>query len=326
MMFTIANPLWLLLVPAPILVRVLTRPYRETRAAVRAPWFARLAEFVGRTPEEGSVVAARSPLRAAAGAVVWLLVVGALAGPQLLLPAVSRTVPTRDLLLAVDLSGSMETEDFTSASGERVTRLEAVKEVLEEFVARREGDRVGLIVFGDAAFVQVPFTTDLAVVTELLRDTVPRMAGPKTAFGDAIGLSFSLFAKSEVEAKVLIALTDGNDTGSRVPPVEAARIAADRGITIHTVAVGDPAAAGEEKLDEITLEEVAGLTEGRFFRAADREELAGIYVELDRIETRKIETVSHRPRRDLWTWPFGLALLIGLGLHVPAGLAGWRRS
>ena len=212
----------------------------------------------------------------------------------------------------------MEAEDFTNANGETVDRLTAVKEVLDEFLTRREGDRVGLIVFGNAAFTQVPFTQDLEASRILLEETAVRMAGPRTAFGDAIGLAITLFEQSEVEERVIIALTDGNDTGSRVPPPEAAKIASDNGITIHVIGVGDPEAVGEEKLDEGVLRGVASTTGGRYFHAADRDQLQEIYTELDRIDTREVETASYRPRIDLFHWP--LAAFLGLGLLYHVGL------
>ena len=240
----------------------------------------------------------------------------AIARPQYLEPPVSRVVPTRDLMLLVDLSGSMETEDFTNANGDTVDRLSAVKEVLDGFLTRREGDRVGLIVFGNAAFTQVPFTQDLAASRILLEETRVRMAGPRTAFGDAIGLAITLFEQSEVEERVIIALTDGNDTGSRVPPSEAAKIARDNGITIHVIGVGDPAAVGEEKLDEGVLRGVASTTGGRYFHAADRDQLQEIYTELDRIDTREVETATYRPRIDLFHWPLAGFLALGFLYHV----------
>jgi Ca-activated chloride channel family protein len=244
--------------------------------------------------------------------IVWLLVLTALARPQWLEPPIHRPIPTRDLLLLVDLSGSMDQKDFTNAAGETVDRLTAVKDVLGEFLMRREGDRVGLVVFGTSPFLQVPFTTDLGLCRQLLDETAVRMAGPRTALGDAIGLGIQLFEDSDAPAKTMIALTDGNDTGSAVPPGEAARVAKDREITIHTVAMGDPTTVGEEELDVAALQVVASETEGSFFLAMDRSELAGIYTQLDKIETREVKTVSHRPRNDLYFWPLAAALVISL--------------
>jgi Ca-activated chloride channel family protein len=221
-------------------------------------------------------------------------------------------VPTRDILLVVDLSGSMETTDFTNQQGETVDRLSAVKEVLDDFLTRRKGDRVGLIVFGNAPFVQVPFTQDLEACRLLLNETAPRMAGPRTAFGDAIGLGITLFERSEVEDRVMIALTDGNDTGSRVPPAEAAKIARDNNIIIHVVGVGDPAAVGEEKLDEEALQEVASTTSGNYYFAGDSTRLQEIYDDLDQLDTHEVETESYRPRVELFHWPLALFIVLSL--------------
>jgi Ca-activated chloride channel family protein len=138
------------------------------------------------------------------------------------------------------------------------------------------------------------------------------MAGPRTAFGDAIGLGVTLFDHSDVPAKTIIALTDGNDTASQVPPAEAARVAKERGIRIHTVAMGDPTTVGEEKLDEAALRAVAQGSGGSYFFAGDRQQLAGIYTELDKIETRKVKVISHRPRNDLFYWPLLAALVLWL--------------
>jgi Ca-activated chloride channel family protein len=159
----------------------------------------------------------------------------------------------------------------------------------------------------------------------LVAETVPRMAGPKTAFGDAIGLSITLFERSAVKRRVMIALTDGNDTGSQVPPAEAAQIAQDKGIVIHTVAMGDPATVGEDKLDEEALRAVAQTTGGQYFFAADRSSLEGIYGMLDQVETRQIETISHRPRRDLFHWPLGFATVLSLMYPLASSALGaWR--
>jgi len=225
-------------------------------------------------------------------------------------------VPSRDIMLLVDLSGSMETQDFINKKEEQVNRLEAVKEVLEDFLNEREGDRVGLIVFGNSAFVQIPFTQDLEACRTLLSELQVRMAGPKTAFGDAIGLGITLFENSDIEDRLMIALTDGNDTGSRVPPVEAAKIAADNDITIHIIAIGDPAAAGEEKLDEATLKAVGASTGGRYFHADDQVELAEIYQEIDSLEAREVQKEIYYPRTDRYHLFLGLFLIGCLLLHI----------
>ncbi len=308
-MLNFASPWVFLLLPAPILVHWLAPPYRHKQAAVLLPFLDRVARAAGQSPGPGAVTRRRSAMQTLLFILVWCCLVTALARPQWIEPPIVREQPTRDLLLAVDLSASMDAQDFVDQNGKKIARLAAVKEVLDNFLSRRQGDRVGLIIFGGAAYVQVPFTQDLDVCRQLLEQTRVGMAGPKTVLGDAIGLAINLFERSKVEKRVLIALTDGNDTGSQVPPVKASRIAKDRDIVIYTVAIGDPRSVGEQKLDEDTLKAVARTTGGRYFFAADRSSLEGIYTELDRTETRKVKTVSYRPRLDLFFWPLGFAFL-----------------
>lgn len=318
--------IWMLsLLPLPLVVRWLLPSHRAVRPAIRIPFFRKMARLTGQEPESGSVVRRRNTVQAVLYGVVWCAVVVSLARPQWLEPPIVKELPTRDLLLAVDLSGSMETRDVKDKDGNPVDRLTAVKQVLGDFLVQRKGDRVGLLVFGSAAFVQVPFTQDLDVCLELINETAPRMAGPKTALGDAIGLGITLFERSTVEHRVIIALTDGNDTGSRVPPTEAARVAKDNGITIHTIAFGDPASVGEALFDEQTLKSMAAITNGQYFFATDRDALAEIYAELDRIETRKVNTISHRPRLDLFYWPLALALVLSTGYHLIMAVRQHRR-
>lgn len=324
-MFTFAYPWLLLALPAPLLVWWLAPPYREARVGLQVPFLDRLERLSGRRAGEGAVVRQRSrPLQVLLGA-AWICVVAALARPQFIEPPVTRTVPVRDILLAVDLSGSMETKDFTDAHGATVDRLTAVKEVLDDFLVRRRGDRVGLIFFGSAPFVQAPFTEDLDVCRALLAEAQVRMAGPKTALGDALGLAITVFDRSEVRERVLVALTDGNDTTSQMPAAKAAEIARDKGIVIHAVAVGDPRAVGEEALDEGTLKLLAGTTGGLYSFAADRAALEAVYKRLDALQTRQASTVSHRPRRDFYAWALGCPLLGSLLFHGFRVLALLRR-
>ena len=250
----------------------------------------------------------------------------ALARPQWLSDPIVRELPMRDLLVALDLSGSMDTRDFTDASGQVTDRLDAAQQVLDQFLSRRDGDRVGLVFFGSAAFVQAPFTEDLDVVRELLGEAQVRMLGPRTVLGDSIGVAIRLFEKSEVDERVMIVLTDGNDTGSLVPPVRAAEIARDNGVTVHTVAMGDPAAAGEQALDEETLRTVAETTGGGYFHAGDRVELEGVYRALDGLNPRQVESISYRPERELYFWPLGAAVLFSLSFFAMSELRFFLRS
>jgi Ca-activated chloride channel homolog len=315
-MIILAYPWLLLLLPLPWLLRNVLPPYRESRNGLNVPFLDRLAQITGQTPGASSVVLRGSFLRRAVMFLGWIFIVGALARPQWIEPPITRTQPVRDLLLALDLSGSMDTKDFTNAKGEKVQRLAAVKEVLDNFLTRQKQDRVGLIFFGTAPFVQAPFTQDLEVCRELLGEAQVSMAGSQTAFGDALGLAINVFDRSDARERVLIALTDGNDTSSKVPPVKAAEIAKDKGIVIYTVAVGDPRAAGEDALDEVTLRTVAKTTGGLYSFAADQKQLDAVYQRLDAVQTHQARIVSYRPKSDLYDWPLGAGLLLTFLYHV----------
>lgn len=311
-MFVFAH-IWLfLLLPLPLVFRRLSRPYREERPAVLVPFFDELAALSGQSPGDGAIVRGQPLPRQIVAGLCWVLLVAAMARPQWVEPPIVKDIPSRDILLGVDLSSSMETEDFTTADGKKSSRLDAVKGVLDDFLTRRKGDRVGLIFFGTAPFIQAPFTEDLETCRELMREAQVGMAGPKTAIGDAIGLSINMFKDSTVKDKLLILLTDGNDSSSKLEPEKAAAIARDDGIVIDTVAVGDPTAVGEQKLDVKTLKDVAAMTGGSYFWAGDGPGLENIYKEIDKLHTHQVESVSYRPKVDLYYWPLTAVLVLGM--------------
>ena len=314
-MITFPFPWLLALLPLPFILARLIPEYRSVQSSIRIPRLQRLAGLTGQEPSSGSVVMKRSTSSWIVLGLVWVCAVVSFARPQLIGEPITRTTPSRDLLLAVDLSGSMNTEDFTDVDGNQVNRLVACKQVLDDFLTRREGDRVGLIFFGTAAFVQAPFTEDLELCRTLLDEAQVGMAGPQTVIGDAVGLALTVFERSEQDDRVLIVLTDGNDTGSKVAPQEAAKIAKDKGVTIYTIAVGDPQAVGEEKIDEEVLQDMASQTGGGFYRADDQKQLEQIYSKLDALATQELESESYLPKTDLFYWPLGAFLGIGLIYH-----------
>ena len=311
-MLTIAHPWLLLLIALPWLIRKPLPAHPERKEAVRVPFMQRIARSLKLQPGKELVVSKRPFSQWLILSLAWLCLVAAIARPQWLGEPIIKELPMRDMLVAVDLSGSMEAKDFTDTQGKSIDRLTAVKQVLDTFLARRDGDRVGLILFGSAAFVQAPFTDDLDVVRELLDEAQIRMLGPRTMLGDAMGLAINQFERSEVDERVLIVLTDGNDTGSLIPPDRAAVIARDNGVVVYTIAIGDPAAVGEQALDEKTLKNIASTTGGDYFRANDRQELEAIYDHLDEINPRQVETQSYRPLTDLYIWPLAASMLLTL--------------
>jgi Ca-activated chloride channel family protein len=309
----------------PVLMYWLAPEFRDRGEAVRAPFFARLVSITGASPRPAAVVLGKTWMQKLVWLVIWVLIVISLARPQWVGDAIVRETSARDMLLIVDLSGSMEAQDFTDESGEKISRLEAVKVVLDDFIARRNGDRLGLAIFGNAAFLQASFTDDHRTVRALLDELQVRMAGPQTMIGDSLGLAIKVFNASESDNKVVILLTDGNDTGSQMPVARAATIAAKNGITIHSVAIGDPTTIGESALDIPVLQEVSDLTGGQFFLGLNRQDLAGIYAELDRIEPELIETLSYRPKRSLFHYPLGAAMAVAALFSLLLVLLGRRR-
>lgn len=301
-MLDLAAPWALAALPLPLLVLWLAPARREVVQAVRLPFFE--AASAGLDPGEGAVVLPRSRVQMGFAWMLWALVVLTLARPEWVGPPVTRSEAARDIMLAVDISGSMGTKDFAGPDGARGSRLDGVKGVLDDFIAARTDDRIGLIVFGSAPYMLVPFTRDTGAARALLRTLTPGMAGQNTMLGDAIGLAIRSFEASHVEARVLILLSDGTDTGSRMAPAKAADIAAQNGVTIHTIAVGDPAAGADaDKVDLATLQAIARTGGGSFHRAEDAEGLAEIYAQIDASGARAAETTSWRPRKPLSALP-----------------------
>jgi Ca-activated chloride channel family protein len=307
-MYQLAYPWLLAVLPLPLLVWWLVPPHREETASVRLAFFDEITHAAGLTPAAGAVVPRTNRLQKIVAPVCWALIVLALARPQFVEPPIEKVLPARDLLLSLDLSQSMDTRDFADPSGSVVARVDGVRKVVDDFVTRRSGDRIGLIVFGDAPYPLVPFTLDHATVHAMIAQTEPGMAGPRTALGDSIGLAIKMFEAAKESERVLIVLTDGNDTASRMPPKRAGDIAKERGIKIHTVGIGDPNATGEDKLDIALLKDIASATGGRYFFGQDEQQLQEIYATLDKITTANHETLSWRPRRELFHWPLGISI------------------
>ena len=325
-MFEFANPWLFLLLPLPLLVVWLLPDYRESQDSVRVPFFKRLVSLSGQKPGKGAATIQRVWFQRIWVPLSWILLVLALSKPEWVGDAIEQNKSARDLMVAVDLSGSMEVKDFTAADGRLISRLDAVKQVLEEFASQREHDRLGLIVFGDSPYLQAPFTDDHQTWISLLDETQIGMAGQSTMFGDAIGLAIKLFESSETQNRVLIVLTDGNDTGSKVPPIEAAKVAADKAVTIYSIAIGDPLTLGEEALDLDVLMAIADISDGGYYQALDRAQLEAAYQAIDALEPQQYQTLSYRPRISLHHYPLAIFTLGTLIFFVLMTFAAWRRK
>ena len=303
-----AYPWLFLLLPMPYLIWRLVPPRRVVSRAIRAPFFREMVEISGIEARDGAIVLQANRMQVWCFIAVWVCLLAAVIKPQWVGEPVVKTEASRDIMLAIDLSGSMDYVDFPDGQGNMVSRFDAVQRVVDQFVAQRESDRIGLIVFGDRAFLQLPFTRDLGTARKLVELMNVGMAGPKTALGDAIGLSIKSFESSEVDQKLLILLTDGADTASKMTPVNAAEIAKLNGVEIFTIGVGDPEATGEDRVDFAVLQTVAEQTNGQFFTAEDESALGQVYSRIDEIAPGETRTQSWRPRQSLVHWPMGLAM------------------
>jgi|TARA_R110002073_G_scaffold21183_1_gene75015 Ca-activated chloride channel family protein len=322
-MYELAYPWAMALLALPLLMRLLPA-YKESRDSVRVPFFDKLVELSEESPGSGAMILRRDRIQRFLVGFMWLCLVLGAAKPEWVGPPVEQQKSGRDLMIAVDLSGSMETADFVLPNGDTIDRLQAVKHVLSELAAQRESDRLGLIVFGSAAYLQTPFTDDHLVWEQLLAETDIGMAGQSTVFGDAIGLAIKLFKESASDNRVLIILTDGNDTGSTVPPIDAAKVAATYSIRIYTIAIGDPSSIGEDALDTRTLERVSEVTGGQQFQALNQEELEAAYQTIAKLEPQLYETISFRPRQSLHWLPIGVALILYSLYHGAGTWRTWR--
>jgi len=323
-MIEFVYPWAFVLILLPVLVVLFSPAYKERKSSIKVPYFARLVDVTGEKPQSGAVLLNRNNLQRLLIAFSWLCIVTAIAKPEMIGAPINQEKSARDLMVAVDLSGSMSVKDFTLPSAtkntqvastnenEKVNRLIAVKHVLNTFVKGREHDRLGLILFGDAPYLQAPFTDDIPTWQALLNESDIGMAGQSTAFGDAIGLAISVFEQSDTQNRVLIVLTDGNDTASKVPPVEAAKVAAAHHIKIYTIAIGDPTAVGEEMVDLDVLNQIANITQGKTFQALNSSELLDVYAEIDKLEPQQFDSLSFRPRVSIHHYPIILFVILYL--------------
>ncbi|MFH5775524.1 VWA domain-containing protein [Paracoccus sp. NGMCC 1.201697] len=304
-----AFPLAFLLLPLPFLVRLL--PAAAARGGLIVP------------PQVfGGLVANARRGGWWLSALAWVLLIVALAGPQMdrqssLLPASGR-----DIVLALDLSGSMEKQDF-ALDGQPISRLDAVKRVASAFVAARKGDRIGLVVFGDRAYFAQPVTFDVAAVARAIDEVQIGISGRATAISDGLGLAMRRLAVSDAPTRVVVLLSDGVDTSGKVGSVDAARLAAEHGIRVHTIALGpddlETQPKSRDAVDAKTLRDVAEASGGTTFRVRGMADLEAMAATLDELEPNPGERPPLRFWQSLWAWPGALALVLLL-------LAGWRRG
>lgn len=323
-MISLAWPWVLVCLPLPLLVYWLFKPALHKEAALNVPFYQRLTSLAKTSAVPGVPLRSRRTLPLVLLVLCWLCLVLAGSKPQWVGDAVQLPSSGRDLMLAVDISGSMQQTDM-EIQGQAVTRLRVVKSVLEDFIQRRKGDRIGLILFGSQAFLQAPLTFDRQTVGTLLNEAQIGFAGTGTAIGDAIGLAVKRLRERPDSSRLLILLTDGVSNAGEILPLKAAELAQQEHIKIHTIGVGASEMLvqgffGAQKvnpssdLDEATLSKIAEQTGGYYFRARDTQELEKIYSLLDQLEPVIQEEETFNPIRSLYMWPLALALLLAFAL------------
>ncbi len=311
-----AWPWMFLLLPLPWLLRRLLPP-AAPNAALHLPHRVALDNVV---PTRADVHRWRMWIAALA----WIFAVSAAARPQQMAPPESLTRSGRALMLAVDVSGSMSIEDMPMGA-QTVSRFAAVKAIAGDFIARRQGDEVGLVLFGTHAYLLTPLTFDVATVAKQLDGAAIGLAGRETALGDAIVLATRHLAELPARSRVLVLLTDGVNTAGSVAPLDAAKLAASAGVRIYTIGIGSAQSQSlsvfgmripgpDEDLDVSTLSAIAGDTGGKFFRAADADQLADAYRSIDALEPLARGRLLLRPREELYPWPLGAAMLLACSL------------
>ena len=317
-------PLAFLLLPLPLLVRFLLPASNKNQDI---PLHVPFIDDFNSIQHSQSFVHKNKWLTVLAS-IAWCLLIIATARPQWLGERVDIPISGRDLMMAVDLSGSMQAEDF-ELNGQTMNRLQAVKIVAGEFIKQREGDRIGLILFGEQAYLQTPLTFDTKTINTMLQEALIGIAGKATAIGDAIGLAIKRLQNRETDSHVLILLTDGANTAGEVEPLKAAELAAKQNLKIYTIGVGAESrevgglffkrTVKNTEIDEKTLQTIADTTGGKYFRARDINELNKIYSLIDQLEPIEQESQSFRPIQALYFWPLSLAfILAALIMLVPS--------
>ncbi|MUJ26250.1 vWA domain-containing protein [Aliivibrio fischeri] len=307
---------WFLL-PIPLVIYFLM-PEKEAGEAIHLP----------RLPDQGEYKQPNKHINIGLLSLAWLLLIAALARPVWYGEPVDIQPEHRDMMLVVDLSGSMAEEDMKTSNGDFVDRLTAVKQVVSDFIDQRKGDRLGLVLFGDHAYLQTPLTFDRNTVREQLDRTVLNLVGQRTAIGEGLGLATKTFIESNAPQRTIILLSDGANTAGVLEPLEAAQLAKDNHAKIYTVGIG----AGEMQvrgffgkqtvntardLDEDTLTKIATMTGGQYFRARNADELAEIYQTIDALEPVTQATQTWRPHEEWFRYPlmgylFVLFIIVGV--------------
>jgi len=317
-MIQVAYPWVLLAIILPLIIRFILPKTKseESSSALKVPFFNQLSLSFAKVNNTSGNLSGLKYLTC----VIWILTVISGSGVQWLGKALSIPQTGRDLMIAIDLSGSMQTPDMM-VNGKALTRIDVVKKAANEFINNRTGDRIGLILFGTRAYLQTPLTFDRQTVAQMLNDATIGIAGPETAIGDAIGLGIKQIMDYPGNSKAIVLLTDGGNNSGVLVPLDAANLAKKENIKIYTIGLGGGEMTVQtmfgprkvntsDDLDIDSLKQIADITGGQFFRADDGKSLDNIYHTINKLEPIKSDNITVRPVTPLYPWSLGLALVL----------------
>tara|TARA_R110001592_G_scaffold43042_12_gene139804 strand:+ start:1210 stop:2193 length:984 start_codon:yes stop_codon:yes gene_type:complete len=313
-----------LLLPLPLLVRYFLSPKKQSFTQVWIPLADGLQQqkSVKSNPLISSIIAW----------LLWLLLLTTVAKPIWYDQPIRIQQKSRDMILSLDLSGSMKEVDM-SLNGSTVDRLTLVKSIVKDFVQQRKGDRIGLILFADHAYLQTPLTFDVETVSTMVDETEIGLVGNRTAIGESIAMAIKRFVENKNEQRVLILLTDGANTSGKIKPIAAAKQAAKNNIKIYSIGIGadqmikrgffgDQRINPSADLDEKTLTDIASVTNGQYFRARNQDDLQKIYDTINKLQPVDSEFLEFRPEKNLFFWPLSLAIAILLVVVITLKIRG----
>jgi Ca-activated chloride channel family protein len=318
MQFEIIHKWVFLLLPLPFILFAILPALKRRRTALVAPFFFRAAELSDQKPRKNAWISKRNWLSWIVLFACWCCLIAAASGPQRVGMPAKKTKTVRSFMVVADISFSMAEKDWM-LDNKRVTRWEAVKHLMQDFVEKRKSDQMGLILFGSNAYLQAPLTNDLNVVSWLLDQTEVGMAGQMTSIGQAIALGIKVFKDDTIKQKILLLMTDGIDSKEDILPLDVARQAKKDSITIFTLGIGKANTGGYE-LDEKTLKEIASVTGGSYFNAQDSKQLEGVYQKLNELQPVEYQTESYKPVELLYWYPLLACVILAIGFHLLIGL------
>ncbi len=310
MHFEIAHKWVFLLLPLPVLVYWLLPAWRKRRSALLAPFFRRAVSISNQRPKRSAWISKKNLFSWITLVVCWICLLAALSSPQLVGKPEKKTRTVRSFLIAADISFSMAERDW-SVDGKLMTRWEAVKYLMKNFIKERKSDQVGLEMFATHAYLQAPLTTDLETIDWLLDQTEVGMAGQMTSIGEAIAFGIKIFREDTIKQRVMLLMTDGVDGGTEISPLDAAAAAKNDSIMIYTLGIGNSTSGGYA-IDEKLLTQIAETTGGKYFRADSEKEMQQVYAELNKLQPVVYEEESYKPIVLLYMYPLGAAILLTL--------------